>query len=274
MLDSTLSNWIDAHCHLADPRYSDEDLENVLVRSKAANVSKWIQGGVSPSDWKRQKVIRALYGPSIVTSFGLHPWWVSKQQSKKEIEVALDHLASNIYDAQAIGELGLDFSDHFLDASSLERQYLAFEAQLEIAKCSKKPIVIHAVRAHEQIITLLKNKGPFSSGGIVHSFSADLKTAKEYLDLNLLISIGGSITRRGYRSVKEALNYIPLEKIVIETDSPDQTPFLPDVLSNELNEPKNLIGIAKVIAGLLHLDPGKILYSSTMNLKQIFGISL
>src|SRR4051812_44234082 len=112
--------FIDAHCHLADPRFSDS-LDAVILRSEAANVYGWVLGGVSPEDWERQVQIQKQYGAGVVTSFGLHPGWVS-DRTEAEVREALLKLESQIAQAQAIGELGLDFGPRHSQSKSLELQ--------------------------------------------------------------------------------------------------------------------------------------------------------
>src|SRR5580704_17716638 len=98
-------NWTDAHCHLADPRL-ESDLERALEDARKLGICRWIQGGVEPKDWERQKKLKAKYGAEIITSFGCHPWWVS-QTSDEAVQSALDKL-ENEKQMDAIGELGID----------------------------------------------------------------------------------------------------------------------------------------------------------------------
>jgi TatD DNase family protein len=270
------NDWIDAHCHLADPKYTETDLETIIQRSQKARVGRWIQGGICPEDWDRQLILQKKYGRSIITCFGLHPWWVAErqgsQQARGEIEEALKTLETRISEACALGELGLDFHPRFQNPNSQEIQRFAFERQLEIAKNNQKPLVLHIVRAHAEALEILKKWSPYPSSGIIHSFSGSLEIAKEYLELGFSISIGGSITKQGFQKLKKAINYLPQDKIVIETDSPDQTPELADVRSDQLNEPANLVGIAMSVAQWCQSDYKEILNTSTDNLKRIFGI--
>jgi TatD DNase family protein len=267
------TTWIDAHCHLADPRYSFTALNDIIARSKKAQISSWIQGGVSPLDWDRQQVIQNRYGSNVIMAFGLHPWWVS-QCNNSSLEDGFCLLERRALQAPAIGELGLDFSTNFNSKEALDRQKVAFNFQLKLAQTLGKPLIIHAVRSHDHVISELQKKAPFKTGGIVHSFNGSLDVAKEYLALGFLISIGGSITKLGYKSLKKAVSCIPPDKIVIETDSPDQIPRLPGLPTNVLNEPANLIGIAKYLSDLCGLNYFDLLNSSTNNLKHLFRINV
>src|SRR4051812_17646739 len=104
--DDWTRNWIDAHCHLADPRLK---LDPVLERSRTAGVTGWIQGGVGPKDWETQLELQKKLGPTFLTSFGLHPWWVIGA-TDADVDEALNILSQKLPQAQALGELGLDFA--------------------------------------------------------------------------------------------------------------------------------------------------------------------
>jgi TatD DNase family protein len=261
--------WMDAHCHLADPRF-DSCLDQVLARSKQVGVDGWIQGGVSPEDWERQLAIRERFGPGIILSFGLHPIWVA-QQSSQEIELALIQLKEKISLAHAIGELGLDFHPRRSLKSSQQEQILVFEKQLKLAHEVPKPLILHVVQAHSQALRFLRKWGPFPRGGMVHLFSGSLEIAQEYLRLGFLISLGGTMTRDGFQKLKRTLHSVPLDRIVVETDSPDQLPHLPGIEGGSLNEPAHLVRIADYLGTLRQVNRDELLTQSTNNLKKLFG---
>jgi TatD DNase family protein len=271
---------IDAHCHLADLRYSDEALDQVIQRSRSAQVTGWIQGGLHPSDWERQLKIQELYGPSVISSFGLHPWWIS-DCSEQDLQEGLGQLEKQADQAQAIGETGLDYLSQFKKPEILNRQTRAFHAHLILAKRLNKPLILHIVRAHQDALKILKENAPYPKGGIVHSFSGTMKDAKEYIQLGFFISIAGSVTRiegpkNAFKNLKKVITCISLDKIVVETDSPDQLPKLPEThvqsQGNALNEPANLVGIAQALAEIIGTDYQEILSISTRNIKTLFGM--
>jgi TatD DNase family protein len=273
--------WIDAHCHLADLRFGG-DLDQVIDRSKKAKVDGWVQGGVCPEDWERQIQLQKTYGPRVWTAFGLHPWWVVEKSlssslvSSPAISEGLRELQEKIHLAQALGELGLDYSSRF--RSNKEVQVEVFEKQLDIARQAGKPLIFHIVQAHGEAIEILKSWAPFSKGGIVHSFSGPFEVAKQYIDLGFLISVGGAATQRGFQTLKKTLTCLPLEKIVVETDSPDQKPLISDVgirteeQNSLLNEPAHLVPIARAIAKIRQMDEEEILSRSTKNIERLFDL--
>lgn len=260
--------WIDAHCHLADPRFEGK-LKDILARSHKAGVGGWVQGGVSPGDWERQREIQREFGQAIVLAFGLHPWWVAEHEAE-DIEAALNVLRETLSLAKACGELGLDFGPKYDGMESRTRQEEAFCEQLRLAKAMKKPLILHIVKAHGEALRILKREGLGSLGGIVHSFSASQDIAKQYLDLGLTLSISGAITREGFQNLKKAIKWAPSESFVVETDCPDQKPGAS--AEPGLNEPMNLIAIATAIAGLRGERKDEVLTRSTQTIKRIFAI--
>ena len=255
--------WIDAHSHLADLRYSDLEIRSVLSRSRLQGVSLWIQGGVSPQDWKRQLHLTQNLDSGVIPCFGVHPEWVA-QHSLGDVKEALSLLESMIHQSAGVGELGLDFRDQYVGQEDL--QVWALEQQLQLAQAVKKPVVIHCVRAHGRLLELLKERGNFASGGLVHSFSGSLEVAQEYVKLGLLISVSGAVLKDRSERLKRAIKALPAEVLVIETDSPDQA------IDASLNEPANLIRIAQAVSAIKGIAFEKLLAESAERLKRLFKI--
>jgi TatD DNase family protein len=262
--------WIDGHCHLADPRF-DTDLDHRLAEARAVGIGVWIQGGVGPEDWERQLQLQARLGAAIVPTFGLHPWWVAGH-GEAELEAALALLEARLPRAMGLGELGLDASPHHCPPETLPRQSRAFEAQLAMAKHAHKPLVLHVVRAHPPALEALERLGPFPAGGLVHSFSGSGEIARQYLALGFHLSLGGSVTREGFQTLKKAVGSLPFDRLVLETDAPDQLPQLPGVEPGSLNEPRHLVGIADAVARLRGVSREELLDQSTQNLKRLFRL--
>jgi TatD DNase family protein len=238
-----------------------------MTRSQDAGVGGWIQGGVSPRDWDRQLELQERYGPGFVTSFGLHPWEASRLRDEEILHV-LGELELRLAQAQALGETGLDHSARF-SPEQRRMQLLAFEGQLRILSKHPKPLILHVVQAHDAALAMLRKAGPFPKGGLVHSFSASVEAAQEYLRLGFLLSISGAVAKRGFQKLKSALSSLPLDKIVVETDSPDQSP-----IAGTRNEPARLILIAEAIGKLRGIDRDEVLDRSTENLRKLFGLDL
>ena len=262
------NSYIDAHCHLADPKYSS-DLESVLGRSEKAGVGEWILGGIGPKDWEAQKKISKLRAGKIHMAFGLHPWWVASHD-EGEVMTAVKRLESELGKAQCLGELGLDFLPQFKDKAQLQKE--VFRIQLMLNENFRKPLILHVVHAHGEAITVLK--GFRHCQGLVHAFSEGKGVLKQYLDLGFLISVGGAVTRKGYQKLKECLSLIPLDRLVIETDAPDQTPEVAGFSKESRNEPCTLVPIAEAIYQIRKdSSPEALLASSSRNLRALLASS-
>lgn len=256
-----MHSWIDAHCHLADPRL-DADRAQVLERSRAQGVVAWVQGGVSPDDWEKQHELLAQFGDAIVPVLGIHPWWVA-EADEAAIEAAFGKLAKLLPQARALGELGLDALPRH--AETLDRQQVVFERQLELAQRHQKPIVLHIVHAHEAAVKTLKKFGPYPHGGLVHAFSASIEVARPYLELGFHISVGSGLLREGFAALKKALPFLPADRLLIETDAPDGLP-------KTRNEPANLVRVAEAAAALRGEEAEAILDRSAEQVRRLFGI--
>ncbi|CAM2006396.1 TatD family hydrolase [Acanthopleuribacter pedis] len=255
------AGWIDAHCHLADPRL-DETRAAVLARAAAAGITGFVQGGVDPEDWARQ---RRLAGPGWLLSFGLHPWFVAEADAAR-CDQGLHELEQQIGEAAALGELGLDFAPRFA-RDGFAQQHRVFGAQLQMAQRHRKPLVLHIVRAHGPALEQLARHGP-RWRGIVHAFSGSREIAREYGRLGLLVSIGPAVLRPGFKKVKAALSHIPLDGLVVESDAPDGPPHLPD---RATNEPDVLMRVAEVVAAAHDCDAATVLQASRTNLLRVFS---
>lgn len=126
-------NWIDAHGHLADPRWQGQE-EEILLEARSKGITFFMQGGVGPEDWQRQQELKSRYPNHIGLCFGLHPYWVADHDDEA-CDAALDVLAAQLGGAIGLGEMGLDFRPHIMKDSQ-ERQISVFEQQLELADIS------------------------------------------------------------------------------------------------------------------------------------------
>jgi len=256
-------NWIDAHSHLADKRLDDDRCE-MLERSRAAGVTRWIQGGYGPDDWARQIVLEESLGDAFVTSFGVHPWFALETHDV-QLDAALRRLEEMLPSTGLLGELGLDRFrlkkiPEFKRADADKRQRHAFTAQLALAYGKRYPLVLHVVHAHDEVLAKLKSLGPPPAGGMVHSFSGNATEAKRYLDLGLYLSFGTGALRAGREPLLQVAASIPKERRLLETDSPDQpAAALAADGTPTVNEPAELLSVARALAPLLRVSPEQIL---------------
>ena len=256
--------FVDAHCHLADPRF-DPIRDAVLERARAAEIGYFVQGGVGPEDWARQM---RMASANWFLAFGLHPWFVADHDDAA-CEAALASLRDLLPRAVALGELGLDRGPR-CDPASLPRQRHFFERQLVLARELDKPLVLHVVRAHGEVIAMLRRLGG-TWRGLVHAFTGSLEIARDYLDLGLYLSIGGALTRPGYKKLKNAVSDIPLDRLVVESDAPDMAPHGFD---RGLNEPCGLWPVAEALGERTNREAREVLRQSAVNLDRIFALEL
>ena len=257
--------WIDAHCHLSDARIFSTSSQ-LVEQAQEKNVFQLVLAGVEPEEWARQKLLQIKYPESFILNFGIHPWTVEKY-SESEIDSAMNVLRAELPFAHGLGETGLDYGKK-RDPASFEKQRLSFRKQIRLAIEFSKPLVLHVVQAHEDAIKILKEEKAHQVSMMVHSYSGNSTQLGPYLDLGAMISFSGTIVAQdGYEKVKKALKHTPLDRILFETDSPDQS-WQKEVA----NVPANVVQVYEAAAGLLEvpLEPlrekvadnlGKIYYS-------------
>lgn len=232
---------LDAHSHL-----TLETLQEVEGRG----IDGWVLGGIEPAEWQRQLEMAEVFPGKVFPAFGVHPWWVHTA-TPTEVDQALEKLETELPKAYALGETGLDgFKQR---VASLALQKKAFEAQVKLAERLKKPLVLHIVQAHAEAQKQLV--GTYT--GIIHSFSGKEADARAYIERGFLISVSGTILRKGYEGLKAAVRALPLENFVIETDS--EPPF-------------HLYKVAEAVAELKGISKVEVLEVTTKNVQKVFGI--
>ena len=250
---------IDSHCHLQDERF-DGIRDAVIERARAAGIIKMVCCGTSGQDWLKVKALAEEY-PVIIPSFGLHPWYV-KERSRdwlSNLERFLREFPSGV------GEIGLD---HVVAKEATERQEQreVFVAQLELAQTLKRPVSIHCRRAWEALPEVLEQVGALLAGGIVHSYSGGPEMLTLLQKYGLAISFSGSITRTNNVRGRRAVQGVPLEMLLVETDSPD---ILPEGTQG-LNEPANLLRVIKAVSDIRGISEAEVARITTENARRIF----
>ena len=250
---------IDSHCHL-DFEAFDNDRSEVLQRAKDNNVSDIVIPGTERIYWDRINNLCKSH-QQLHACYGLHPYWINKH-SKHDIEILKEYIGSNR--PVALGECGLDFRAQQADKKT---QLYFFEAQLNIAINCRLPVIIHSVRATETVIETVKKFKDLT--GMIHSYSGSSEQARQLIDLNFYISVGGSVTYDNANKIKKVAKETPLTSLLIETDAPDQ----PDKKhSGKRNEPAYIIDTVKAISEIREESVERVTEQTTINAKNIFGI--
>lgn len=248
--------FVDTHCHIYDEYY--DDIEKVLKKIKDNNIGKIINNGCDAKSnievLKKVSSYDFMYG-----ALGIHPESVLDYK-KKDIDFIEKHL--NDEKIVAIGEIGLDY--HY-GKENKEAQISLFEEQLKLAEKYNKPVIIHSRDATLDTIETIKK---YKVRGVIHSFSGSLETANIYLKLGFLLGVNGVITFKNC-NLKDVIKEIPLEKIVLETDSPYLTPV---PFRGERNDSSHINEIAEFVASLKGVSMEHLANITNENIHQVFDI--
>jgi TatD DNase family protein len=252
----------DTHAHINLHHYN-EDREEVIERMFAGGVEKIVIPGVDMETITSAIAIAGKYPGKIYAGIGFHPTDAIKWE--EDIYQRLKDLAKNPC-VVAIGEIGLDY---YWDTSPKEKQFEVLKLQIELAKELSLPLIIHTRESHADTLEILKESGAGQVGGIFHCFSGDFDFALKCIDLGFYISFAGNITFKNAQNLRDAAREIPLDKILIETDSPYLTP-VPN--RGKRNEPLNVQYVAKEIAGLKNLTPEAVAEQTFINAHKVFKL--
>ena len=255
------SMLIDTHAHIEMKEF-DTDRDEVIKRAKEAGVGYLISVGANLAGSIKAVELAERY-ENVYASVGIHPHDV-KNMDEATFQTLRD-LAKSAK-VVAIGEIGLDY---FKEFSPRELQISRFREFLSLAKELKKPVIIHDRDAHEDTLRILREEGASAIGGVVHCFSGDYDFAKEIMKLGFYISFTGVITFPKADDAREVVRNIPIERILVETDSPYLAP-VPH--RGKRNEPAFVKEIARTIAEVKGLSLDDVARITTMNVKELFGI--
>lgn len=254
----------DTHCHFDFDEFAS-GREASLRRAGECGITKMLVPGVSPSSWERQARVIAecrLYG-----AFGIHPFWAHEIEAS-ELEAVMRRLEGVLAerDAVAVGECGLDRARRA--AAPLSWQATVLEAQLCLAQRVRLPVILHCVRAHGLLLRILDEVGPLPRGGVLHAYSGSAELTPRYVQHGMYFGFGGAVTRPGFERARRSLSSVPGDRLVLETDAPDQSPAWLD----GPNQPAELARIADVIAALRGVPSDVLAAQTTGNAARLFGL--
>ena len=254
---------IDTHTHLDFPVF-DADRAPLLARSRALGVERMVVLGVYQSNWQRVWDL-VQTDSQLYAAFGLHPVYLDPHRPEHVLELGqwLSRLAGQ-RQVCAVGEIGLDY---FLPALDRERQQSLFEAQLQLAADFRLPALLHVRRSHAQVIATLK-RFKLQRVGIIHAFAGSREEAREYIKLGFKLGLGGAATWPQALRLRRVLADLPLDTVVLETDSPDMAPVM---FANQRNSPEHLPAICEALAEVMNLSPERLAEASTANACAVFG---
>ncbi len=255
---------IDSHAHIDSPQFA-EDREAMLDRARAAGVTALLAVGTGPGPEKLDSALPFAEQPDwIYATVGIHP-----HEAKEVTQRHLDDLTRLAKHPKVIawGEIGLDY---YYDHSPRDVQHRVFREQMMLARQAKLPLVIHCRDAWSDCLSLLEEVWqPTGLGGILHCFTGTLKDARRGIETGFLISFAGNSTYPKAQNLRDVAKELPLEKILIETDSPY---LAPQPWRGKRNEPAYVAEVARMLASVRNLSPDEVAAATSDNFRRFFGL--
>lgn len=268
--------FFDSHCHF-DFLEFNADRAALWRACNAQGITQLLMPGVSPGQWQTAAQLCVQYA-GLCYAAGIHPHWIEQQPwfqtdsnnlldmaVREKIAALIQHeftRSENIARCVAVGECGLDK----MIKTPFELQQQLLTLHIDVANQLHKPLIIHCVRAHNELIALLK-KNKAEVGGVIHAFSGSYEVAQQYVDLGFYLGIGGTITYERAQKTRAAAAKIPLEFLVLETDAPDMPLY---GKQGQRNSPEYLPQIAQVLADLRGIAIDEIAAATSRNAMGLF----
>jgi TatD DNase family protein len=260
-----MPSLIDSHCHIAGSEF-ESDLQDVVARARTSGVSSAlvILAADDEAELERAKVV-SRHWPESRFAIGIHPHAAGAfaddpAAAARRVDAALAAEPA----ARGLGEIGLDY--HY-DFAPRDVQQAVLSAQLRLATERDLPVIIHTREADDDTFRILREATP-PRGGVLHCFTGDRDAARRGLDLGYYISLSGIVTFPRALELKEVAKLVPLDRLLVETDSP----FLaPPPHRGKRNEPSHVTRVAEVIAGLRQLTMDDIADATSRNFARLFN---
>lgn len=252
----------ESHAHYDDEAF-DEDREELLTSLRAHGIDQVINVGASLDSCKITLQLMEKY-PFIYGAMGVHPSETDELNEENFTWLREQCVADKVV---AVGEIGLDY--HWKEPD-VEVQKLWFERQLELAREVKLPVIIHSRDAAKDTLDMMKTFHAGEIGGVIHCYSYTKEIARDYLQMGFYFGIGGVITFHNAKKLKEAVEYIPMDKILLETDSPY---LAPEPNRGKRNTSLNLPYVVREIAAIKGVDYEDVVDITSENAKRLFRIA-
>ena len=257
-MPTNFAMFTDTHTHLTHPTLFFR-LPQIIAQARAAQVCQFIVPTAEHADWAnalallRQPEIRAV-------ALGIHPWH-TEQASDSVLHELAQHLAQQ--PALLVGEIGLDFYDKTEPPARRAAQIQTFQAQLALAQQHRRPIILHNLRATAAIIQAIQFT-QFTRGGIAHAFSGSLEEAQLLIKHGFKIGIGSLLLNPRAKKARIAAQQLPLDALLLETDSPFGQP-------ENQNTPANVLRVAQIVAELRGMALDELAGACEQNLVELLG---
>ena len=253
--------FVDSHCHIDFPELY-ENLPQLLENMRANEVDRALAISVDVSDWERIRTIIEAH-PHIYGSVGTHPDYEDVH------EPTLAELLSMLSHPKVIatGETGLDYYHKLNEGNHLDWQRARFRTHIQAAKQARKPLIIHTRNAQADTIAILREENAGEIGGVMHCFTEDISMAQAALDQGFYISFSGIVSFKNAKQLHETAQYVPLERMLIETDAPYLAP-VPH--RGKQNEPAYVRHVAQAIADIKKLSLQEVGRITSENFERCF----
>ena len=251
----------DSHCHLEDERFAGQ-VDEVLARMQAAGVARCILAGSDLESSERIALLAGRY-PNVYGVVGVHPHEVASFDGatllRLEALLQKPHIVG-------VGEIGLDY---FYDFSPRDRQREVLGKQLDFAYEKHVPAVFHVRDAHGDMLEILRARRDRLPAGVLHCYTGSAESAREYLEMGFYISFSGSVTFKNAHHLQDAARCVPMDRLLVETDSPYLAPV---PMRGRQNEPAYVRYVAQMLADLREIPLEELIARTTANVERLYGI--
>lgn len=255
---------VDSHCHLDSLDFTalHQNVDDALVKAKAQDVGFVLAVATTLPGYL---AMTQLIGQrnDVAFSCGVHPLNLEDGYDYTEL-----HRLAAAEQVVALGETGLDY---FYQKDNIPLQQASFREHIRIGRDLNKPVIVHTRDAREDTLAILREENAKDCGGVLHCFTEDLPTAQALLDLGFYISFSGIVTFRNAEQLREVARYVPLDRMLIETDSPYLAP-VPH--RGKENQPAYVRDVAEYLAVLKGVSLEKLAEATTANFSRLFHIEL
>ena len=253
---------VDSHCHLdrVDLTPYGGDFSALMTATRESGISHMLCVSIDLESYPQMLQLVEAY-PEVSVSVGVHPNEKDRREPTVEQLVELARHPKNV----AIGETGLDY---FHGDGDLEWQRRRFRTHVRAAHSAGKPLIIHTRDARDDTIAILREENAAECGGVMHCFTETWEMARAALDLDFYISFSGIVTFKNAAELREVASRVPLERLLIETDSPYLAPV---PYRGKLNEPRYVVKVAEMLADLRGMSSGELIRCSHDNFFRLFG---
>jgi len=255
---------VDSHCHLNIlPEDKVGNVDEVIAKAKELGVERILCVAINPEQWQEVIDLADKYD-CVYAAIGVHPC------EEKTVLVSDEELikAASHPKVIAIGEVGLDYF-HFEGEEDMTWQHDRFKQHIRIAKQLDKPLIIHTRNSTPDCLSILKQEGAQDVGGIMHCFVEDLATAEQAIEIGFYISFSGIVTFKNAKELKTVASALPLDKILVETDSPYLAPM---PFRGKTNQPGYTRYVVQEIADLKSLPFDTVADATTANFNRLFKL--